>query len=446
MHFENLDTQSFLSNLRSGVADGGLTVTQDMKDILDQPGLITLAKGSQKLRKLYSFQSMSFDATRLSPFGFACFFGRLDLVQECLSRSTFTDLNRTETPYEYGYATLIISGSLRVQPLPGIDHLATLRFLIPRGLNVDIPDIAGWTALHHVVIGQSLRVDLLGELLKSGANVDHQNRYGEVPLFGAYQKNYTSAIELLLEYGADLDIPEANGLTPRQTFLKFGPKVTAVVQKWIRKRNGQEAPRNEKQCNSCGRTDSSLKNCARCHVARYCSVACQSRPNILLGVFIMTFLTEKDWGTHKKSCQPFSADNIVAVKPHYEQGGYMMPLSIHRNRFFGVEDTTSPTCFRTAHIPKNLTTGKIMVIKVQLPYDHKKKTVMPVTGPLFVYNKNHDFVCQIRREDGATAYDCIRNTVSTKGVGGAKAYFAAELKAKDEMIIKVSQVLAEQPF
>lgn len=102
MHFEDLDTQSFLSNLRSGVTDGGLTVTQDMRDILDQPGFITLAKGSQKLRKSYSFrapvlvkrycislifsiESMSFDATRLSPLGFACFFGRLDLVLEvCL--------------------------------------------------------------------------------------------------------------------------------------------------------------------------------------------------------------------------------------------------------------------------------------------------------------------------------------------------------------------------
>jgi hypothetical protein len=31
-------------------------------------------------------------------------------------------------------------------------------------------------------------------------------------------------------------------------------------------------------------------------------------------------------------------------------------------------------------------------------------------------------------------------------VGGAKAYFAAELKSKDELLVKVSEVLAEQPF
>ncbi|KAG6860223.1 hypothetical protein C0995_015620 [Termitomyces sp. Mi166 len=117
---------------------------------------------------------------------------------------------------EYGYATLIISGSLRVEGNPRINHLASLRFLVSRGLPVDIPDIAVWTALHHVVIGQALRVDLLREFLKSGADVNHQNRYGEVPLLGAYQKNYPAAIELLLEHGADLDIPEADGLTPQK--------------------------------------------------------------------------------------------------------------------------------------------------------------------------------------------------------------------------------------
>ncbi|KAG5729442.1 Ankyrin-2 [Termitomyces sp. T112] len=324
-------------------------------------------------------------------------------------------------------ATCIISGSLRVQPNQGVDHLATLRFLVSRGLAVDIPDIIGWTALHHVVIGQSLRVDLLRELLKSGAKVDHQNRYGDVPLLGAYQKNYTAANDLLLEYGADL---EAEGLTPRRSFLMFGPQVTAVVQKWIRKRSGEEAPRNEKRCDSCGTTEKPLKNCAKCHVDRYCSVECQ----------------KKEWGTHKKTCQPFSEDNIVTIRPYYAQDESMMPIETHRNRFFGVEHTTPQTHYRAAHIPKNLATGKNMVIKVQLPYDLKTKTVIPCTGALLVYNKKHDFVSCIRREDGAAAYDRIRHVVATKGARGAKAYFAAELKTKDELTIEISEVLAEQPF
>jgi hypothetical protein len=31
-------------------------------------------------------------------------------------------------------------------------------------------------------------------------------------------------------------------------------------------------------------------------------------------------------------------------------------------------------------------------------------------------------------------------------VGGAKVYFAAEVKNKDELLVKVLEVLAEQPF
>lgn len=55
-------------------------------------------------------------------------------------------------------------------------------------------------------------------------------------------------------------------------------------------------------------------------------------------------------------------------------------------------------------------------------------------------------MCAVRRSDGPTAYDRISNVIRTRGVGGAKAYFAAELKSKDELVVKVSEVLAEQPF
>jgi hypothetical protein len=37
-------------------------------------------------------------------------------------------------------------------------------------------------------------------------------------------------------------------------------------------------------------------------------------------------------------------------------------------------------------------------------------------------------------------------TIYLEGQDGAKAYFAAELKNQDELIVKVSEVLAVQPF
>ncbi|KAG5350369.1 hypothetical protein C0989_011325 [Termitomyces sp. Mn162] len=273
----------FSSNF--GITDDGLIVTKEMKNILKHPGFIGMAEGGQRLRNLYVDQSASFDARRLSSFGFACFVGSLDWVQQHLSKGTASKLDATETPYEFGYATLVISGAQRVHSHDKTDHVGTLRFLVAQGLPVDIPDIAGLTALHHSVIGQSLKVDLIRELLKSGANVDHQNRYGEVPLFGAYMKHYIPAIELLLQYGANLDIKAADDLPPSNC-LSFGPQVTAVVHKWIRKRSGQEAPRDEKRCDSCGASDKHLKNCEKCHVARYCSVESQSTSNVPLDLFL----------------------------------------------------------------------------------------------------------------------------------------------------------------
>lgn len=183
------------------------------------------------------------------------------------------DLTGTETGFEFGYATLVVAGAQRVLPQRHTSHMGVLEYLVSRGLPVDVPDIAGITALGHAITSQSLQVGLSRVLIKAGANVNHQNRYGEVALFGAFMQNHVAGIELLLENGADLDIKDADGISPNSQFLAYGPQVTATVQ--VRKRSGKEAPRMEKLCDGCGRADASLKNCSKCHVARYCSVECQ---------------------------------------------------------------------------------------------------------------------------------------------------------------------------
>jgi hypothetical protein len=55
-------------------------------------------------------------------------------------------------------------------------------------------------------------------------------------------------------------------------------------------------------------------------------------------------------------------------------------------------------------------------------------------------------MCTISRNGNANAYDEIVRTVRSKGVGGVKAYFAAELRSRDELVVKISEPLAEQPF
>jgi hypothetical protein len=71
---------------------------------------------------------------------------------------------------------------------------------------------------------------------------------------------------------------------------------------------------------------------------------------------------------------------------------------------------------------------------------------LPSKADLRVYTEKRDLVCDIRRIDNPAGYDRVSEIVRTKGVMGLKAYFAAEMRSKDELVVKVSEVLAEQPF
>lgn len=98
---------------------------------------------------------------------------------------------------------------------------------------------------------------------------------------------------------------------------------------------------------------------------------------------------------------------------------------------------------RSSKIPKVSIEPKSIVIKVQVPTSPNKDP----KGEMLVYTKKRDeFTCTIRRIDGFDAYDSLYQTVKNKGVGGLKAYFSAMLHDKDKLVVKISEVLAPQPF
>ena len=154
------------------------------------------------------------------------------------------------------------------------------------------------------------------------------------------------------------------------------------------------------------------------------------------------------WPTHKKSCQPFLVSNTVTLKPSYRQGIQTVPLANFTRAHLGIPTQHVPSHSRSAHTTKSLSSKpKVVVIKVQVPYDpFNVNNVRASVGDLLVYTKKRDFVCTIQRAENQNGYDIISQVVRSKGVGGAKAYFVAELKNKDELVVKVSEVLAEQPF
>ncbi|KAJ6512932.1 ankyrin [Mycena sanguinolenta] len=407
-----------------------------MHAILSKPGFIGSDDGGDRLRKMYSAGTTNLDTALLSPFARSVFTGDFDFAVETGSAP---DICGTETPYKWGYASFTILGAQTVMEGPpgSCRFMETLEYLFSKGLPPDVPDITGFTALDHSTMASRPMDALLRCLLKHGANVNHQDRYGAVALFGAMQHNHISTVEVLMEHGADIDIPDADGCTVREFFVSCGPRVAATMAKCLRQRTGEEALRAEKCCDACGKPPPSggaLKNCGKCRIARYCSTDCQRNA----------------WPTHKKTCTPFSAANTATFKPVYVENGFTIPFAETTRGLAGYEtDKTafSNTRTRAAATPKHLDRQpKSIVIKVQVPYMPGSGAVVRSTGDLMVYTKKRDFVCRIRRADAPEDYERISEIVRTQGVGGAKAYFAAELESKDRLVVKVGEVLAAQPW
>jgi hypothetical protein len=166
-----------------------------------------------------------------------------------------------------------------------LDPISTIKYLISAGAPVDLQDIVGLTALHIATLGHAVKLDIARLLLQSGANVNHQDRYGSVAILSPMQTNSIPAVELLLEFGADLDIAEGDNVTPQSLCISCGPQVTAVFEKWKRKRAGVEAPMEEKKCGACGSRGSGEKKllkCTRCRTILYCSKECQRTPSFCM--------------------------------------------------------------------------------------------------------------------------------------------------------------------
>ncbi|OCH84020.1 hypothetical protein OBBRIDRAFT_892031 [Obba rivulosa] len=406
---------------------GGLAVTDEMRAILSQPGFLKVKEGGKMLRTLYQKQSMAFDSFLLDKFAMACFFGASDKVKKN-RRQYMRNLNQMIE------SKTAPSLNGRITPIPNDpnDHAATVKYLLEAGASPNVQDIVGHTALQHASMYDT-PLNVVRCLLEHGANVNHQNRYGEVAIGFAAQSNRPEVAELLMEFGADVDIPDADGVSTSDILLGCGPQVMAAVRKWQRRRAGEAALFEEKKCDGCATTKANLMWCSRCKAARYCSVQCQ----------------REHWRTHKQDCRPINASNSVTVRPRY--GVYLDSMSasdmIRQRVGIPIRATSKVRQAATHAPPLHPDEAKAMTVKVQIPYRPKEPLSSPVLwSGLLVYNKSRSFTCTVHRDNDFVSYDRIVEAVRTKGAGGAKAYFPAQLESGDKLIIKIGEVLAEQPF
>lgn len=92
--------------------------------------------------------------------------------------------------------------------------MATVRALIDQGVDVNVPQGDGTTALHWAAYQED--VEMAELLLEAGADIGVKTRIGEMtPLFMAAKVGNGTIIELLLEAGADPNVGQTeNGTTP----------------------------------------------------------------------------------------------------------------------------------------------------------------------------------------------------------------------------------------
>ena len=70
----------------------------------------------------------------------------------------------------------------------------------------------------------------------------------------------------------------------------------------------------------------------------------------------------------------------------------------------------------------------------------------PIGDEILVYSKGKKFLCTLKRQDGPPAYQELDDTIKKKGLMGKEAYFIVELLEDGRLAIKVSEVLALQPW
>ena len=383
--------------------------------------------------------------------------------------ATEPDLKKTETPYNWGYVTLAAGGSRYYKNGTSKDpshHAPVLKFLISRGAPVDLPDIAGLTALHHVSM-TNRDGDVLRCLLEHGANPNKHDVYGTTPLHYAVKNGQAEAVEMCLKYNGDLDKQDNDGVAVRLMLPFVEPRITAVVEKHRRSQLGSPAPlENKNQCANCGK-GGTLSQCAKCRTVRYCSTDCQS-------TFLLLCLTRShsvqgsDWKRgHKQACSAFDNQGVTIIcKPWFRTETGLQAASVSRVQLArarlasvipcppdgeGKRDGNVPVKIKTVTYerPPASVLGKPMVVKIQIP---SNPHIMPDQNepPIFmmtVYNKTRQFSCGIMRDSQEAEYSKIEAVIREKGaLGGIKGYFTAELETYTRLRIKIGEILAEQPW
>jgi len=100
----------------------------------------------------------------------------------------------------------------------GAGNLALVEVLIKADAEVDATDAHGWTALMKALFNYEQNrgfPDVVSELIKAGANIEHQVSYGTRPLMIAAGYGEARVVEVLLAAGVDVGATNEGGRTAK---------------------------------------------------------------------------------------------------------------------------------------------------------------------------------------------------------------------------------------
>lgn len=116
-------------------------------------------------------------------------------------------------PSKYQNILDMILKNSEVLPLAfGYGHIDLANFLLDRGIDINIKDKKGRTALHHAILNR--RGEEVRYLLERGADIDSQDQEGKTALHLAIENNERELVKYLLEKEAYFDIKDKLGKTP----------------------------------------------------------------------------------------------------------------------------------------------------------------------------------------------------------------------------------------
>lgn len=132
------------------------------------------------------------------PLHLAAYSGRVDLIRMLLDRGAGLNLLDDNENNALHHATMNYNSS-------GAE--ATVEFLLSRGINSDIRNMQGNTALHYAADSGDIKV--IKALLRLMADANIKNEDGNTPLHMAAMNGNMAAVRLLVHYGGDFIVNNA---------------------------------------------------------------------------------------------------------------------------------------------------------------------------------------------------------------------------------------------